>query len=519
MTVPFTPETTSGSPSPRPVLRVAATLGVALFAFASPSRFSAQRPASSLAVHGVTIVDVLRGTLEPGRSILVSDGRITAIADRRTIERLRPRSAVDATGKFVIPGLWDMHVEQGLPLSPSTPLDSNPGFFFPMFLAHGVTGVRDVAGAPELLARWRSDIVRGAVAGPRIVFTGPKVGRERPDSPTFPIESTRDLHLVIDSLRRAGASDAYVLTLPADYYPALEAASRRTGLAFGGLIPLTVSLEQAVAHGQRSIDHFDGILIAASGNERRVRRMFAWSESRPWWARLLWKTRIWTPIANRAIYAIDRRSAEAEERMLAMLARDSVYQVPTLRLLSGLNRAGDSAILMPPEPFGIRVPRNPSGGFASAPVPASHPMARVTAEQRRIIRAMSRAGVPIMAGSDPPNLYAAPGMSLHDELELLVSSGLQPIEALRAATLAPARFLGATDSLGSVAVGKVADLVLLDADPTVSIGNTRRIFAVVARGRYYDRAALDDMVAMARRVAEPIAAYWKAQAQARPGSP
>lgn len=124
---------------------------------------------------------------------------------------------------------------------------------------------------------------------------------------------------------------------------------------------------------------------------------------------------------------------------------------------------------------------------------------------------MHRAGVPILAGSDTPNLYAAPGLSLHDELALLVRAGLSPLDALRSATLRPAEFLGATDTLGTVGVGKVADMVILDADPTVNIAASRQIAYVVARGRVYNRAALDSLRARGVAMAAEIARYWVAK--------
>jgi imidazolonepropionase-like amidohydrolase len=166
---------------------------------------------------------------------------------------------------------------------------------------------------------------------------------------------------------------------------------------------------------------------------------------------------------------------------------------------------------MPPEPLGLRVPRDAWRGFSSEPVEASHVLARAHGLHRRLIAEMASAGVPIMAGSDTPNLQAAPGMSLHDELELLVASGMTSLQALRAATTTPADYLGTRDSLGTVAPGMLADFVLLDADPIERIGNTRRIHAVVSRGRFHDRQALDGMIAQGRVAAAPVAAYWRAR--------
>ena len=112
---------------------------------------------------------------------------------------------------------------------------------------------------------------------------------------------------------------------------------------------------------------------------------------------------------------------------------------------------------------------------------------------------MSKAGVPILAGTDEGNPFCYAGFSLHDELGLLVSAGLSPLEALRAATSGPAKLLGLESSMGSIAGGKVADLVVLDADPLVDIANTKKIRAVVSRGTFYDRAALDRLLEDVKR--------------------
>jgi hypothetical protein len=190
------------------------------------------------------------------------------------------------------------------------------------------------------------------------------------------------------------------------------------------------------------------------------------------------------------------------------MAARGVYHVPTLRLLGVLNRSGDSAVRLPPSPLELRPPARPVDGWPAAPHPAGHPLARTQARLQWSVGAMHRAGVPILAGSDTPNLYAAPGLSLHDELALLVRSGLTPLAALQGATWRVAQYLGATDTLGTVAAGRVADLVVLTADPTLDIGHTRGIEMVMARGTLHDAAALAALRARGTAAAAAIQRYW-----------
>lgn len=462
-----------------------------------------------LALVGGTVIDVRTGTLVASRTVLISGGRISGVVDAR--ERI-PSGVrrINVAGKYLIPGLWDMHVEQALAVWDGAPVDSNASYFFPLFLAHGVTGVRDVAGSLDVLLRWRRQLESGR-PGPRLVFTGLKVGRKRPQSPAFDVPNAASLARVLDSLKRGGASDAYVLSLPPEMYPSLAESSRRLGIGFGGLIPPSMLLADAVRYGHRVVEHMDGLMIAATDDESAVRWRLEVSERQPRWARALWKVGVWPRIEDPAWYALQRRSARAESTTIAMLRAAQVYQIPTIRLLANADRASDAALRIDDPSLLLRPPPPQSLGFYGAPVAADDRGAQTHVALRKLIAAMSRSGVPILAGSDPPNFGGVPGRALHDELVLLVASGMSPIEALRAATVRPAEFMHATDSLGTLAPGKVADVVILDADPLADIANVRRVRGVVARGRYFDRAALDALVQQGRVAAAPIAAYWRAK--------
>lgn len=469
----------------------------------------AESRAEVTALVGATVIDMVSGERRRDHVVVVQGGTIRAVLPRATWRSPRAARIVSVAGKFVIPGLWDMHVEQALPLWDRAPLDSNAAFFHPLFLAYGVTGVRDVAGSMSVVRGWRDAIARGEREGPRIVFTGPKVGMSAvaPGAP-FPLATAADVEATVVALKRGGASSAYLLALDPTLYPALAASLSRHGLPLEGNVPLSTTLRAQARMGQRVVDHMDGILVSSSTDEESVRRTLQLVDTPTWWSRLAWRLGLLTRPEFPSALALEQFSAARAESLFALLAARRVYQVPTLRLHGVLNRSGDSAVRMPPAPLALRGPRRPFNGWPAVPYPADHPLSRTQARLQWSVGAMHRAGVPVLVGSDTPNLYAAPGLSLHDELALLVRSGLTPLEALQSATWRVAEYLGATDSLGTVAPGRVADLVVLSADPTLDIANSRRIEMVMVRGRLYDAAGLAALRARGTRMAQDIEHYW-----------
>lgn len=492
--------------------------GVAVLA-AAPQGVTAQggvagggsgRAADSVtALVGATVIDVARGGRLPDQVVEVLGDRIRAVVPRASWRRPPRTRVVEVKGRFIIPGLWDMHVEEALPLWDRAPVDSNAALFHPLFLAHGVTGVRDVAGDMAVLRRWRDAIERGERPGPRIVFTGPKVGMERvaPGAP-FPVASRGDVDATVSALKSGGASAVYLYALPGPLLDRLATAAGRQGLSLEGNVPLTTTLRRQAQSGQRLVDHLDGVLLSSSTDESAVRRTLRMVEERPWWARAAWKVGLLQRPEYPTALALEHFSAARAESLFVQLAARRVYQVPTLRMLGVLNRSGDSAVRLPPPPLELRAPRRPWRGWPAEPVASSHPLARANARATWSVGAMHRLGVPILAGSDTPNLYAAPGLALHDELTLLVRAGLSPLEALRSATWQAAAYLGATDSLGTVAPGRVGDLLVLSGDPTLDIANTRRIEMVMSRGRLYDARALERWRAQGTAMAREVEVYW-----------
>jgi imidazolonepropionase-like amidohydrolase len=435
----------------------------------------------AIAITGVTVIDVERGRSMGPRTVLVEDGRIVAIVAPRDAHIPASAQRVDGRGRFLIPGLVDMHVHLFNLSSHRPPND----WSFPLYVANGVTGVREMRGdvaSMLLVNRWRKDLDDGELAAPRILAAGIAVYGPSPEDAAHQVDAAAD----------AGADFIKVFSeLPASNWRAAVAAAKARSLPLVGHVPAGVPLLVAAEAGQRSNEHLMQAYEACSSTE----------------AALLENRR---GLVGDALTA---RRDEQETRTLAAfdpntcrnvakaLAATGQVQVPTLVLADEdlLAKSGSPSsdprwrFLRPDER--TRWERFLSGYTAEDAKLATRrwPIAQ------QIVSIMHQAGVPIMAGTDSPMPGVYPGFALHDELELLVESGLSPREALYSATLEPAKFLGMADTRGSVEVGKRADLVLLDADPTKDIHNARRINAVLLDGRLLRRADLDALLDEAAR--------------------
>lgn len=446
--------------------------------------------AQSLAFTDITVIDVEEGTAEPGMTVLVSSDRIAAVGEVGTVEVPPGATVIDGRGKFLIPGLWDMHVHN---------IEDGPtrSVLLPLYVAHGVTGIREMSGQPFNLQH-RAEIVEGKLLGPRMVVGSPLV--DGPNPWTGPgenavvVASAEEARRMVDSLRTRG----YAFIKPYNFlspeaYRALHERGRELGMEIAGHVPMGVSLWEAAALGHRTVEHLMGVELACSSREEELRVAY-----RRQTAEIaadttvkahiaLWNRTEWEPVAS-----VDSEKCRALYRHLAA---HQTWVVPTLVIQRLISYHANPAIQNDPRsrylPDGWWDPKADADWFDP------ERRLRPTYDGRlRTLVDLHRAGVGILAGSD----YWG-GFVLHDELALYVESGLSPLEALRTATLNPARYLGATDSLGTVEAGKMADLVLLDANPLDDIANTQRIRAVVLSGRLFDRDALDALLAEAERAA------------------
>ena len=462
-------------------------------AIAGAQTNSAEKP-QPLVFKNVTIIDVVNGKLKSGMFVLVAGNRIAGIGKKVIV----PKDAkiIDASGKFLLPGLWDMHVHSLRAERVET--------FFPLFIVNGVTGIRDM-GAPlkslSLLKQWRAEIAAGARIGPRIFAAGSTLGGARPQN-TFPAKNENEARHAVRTLRKEGADFIKVYSLlPRALFFAAADEAKKQGITFSGHVPGSVSVLEASDAGQKSMEHLYGMLEACSSDEAEIRKEVEQAgENTDTWA--AWGNIVRTTDRLYGMQELEKTfNAEKCRAVYRRFVKNKTRQCPTLVMRRALAFRNDPAFTS--DPRLKYFPMSESRGWNS---PADTRNANLTAQEiaDRKIRLrkesemtgeMKRAGVELLAGTDLGNPYIYPGFSLHDELELLVEAGLSPLAALQAATINPSRFLGNEMELGTVEQGKLADLVLLDANPLESISNTKKINGVVVNGRFFDRGSLDKMLA------------------------
>lgn len=305
------------------------------------------------------------------------------------------------------------------------------------------------------------------------------------------IHKPRDARRVVDEIKQSGADFVKIYDgIPRDAFFALADEARKQGIPFAGHLPFAIRASEASDAGQGSIEHLAGIAIACSSREQELMKQL-----RP--LRYIENTNL----TAEAVRSFDAAKCQA---LFAEFRRNRTWQVPTLtvhRAFGYMNNShftADPRVAYMSEEVRRRWKSSNDVRFRRWRPPEFELHRGLFRADQQMVGMMFRAGIPLLAGTDAMNPYCLPGFSLHDELSLLVQSGLTPLAALQAATLSPAEFLGRSDELGGIAPGKRADLVLLSADPLADIHNTTQIQAVWLRGKYLDRAALDQLLAAAK---------------------
>lgn len=479
--------------SARVLLATVATFAAHSTAAAQPTSPAVDRPAAAVAITGVTVVDVAGGRRLPGQTVLIGGRRILAVGRRVAI----PPDArvVDGRGRFLIPGLWDMHVHSAASVHRE----------FPLYLALGITGVRNMHSTVDTALGLTNAIKRrlldGTLVGPRFIANGPILdGAGSVHRGALVVRDAEEARRAVDSLARGGADFVKLYDyLPREAFLAAVAAARMHGLPVAAHVPYSLSTREAAEAGLTSLEHMRGLEYDCSPIGDSLRAEVSASVAALAAGRV--KPADVFPVRERALAAAVATRDEARcAAAVAALRRHGTWVVPTLGWGSN-----DGAVIVADSARMRFVPARTRAQWARTveedrTAPEGAWAKRNTAE-RRNVPLLRRAGVPLLAGTDVGDFGLVAGFALHDDLAQLVATGLSPAEALRTATLNPARFLGATDSLGTVASGKLADLVLLDGDPLADIANTRRIRAVVHDGRFLDRSALDALLATAERAA------------------
>jgi cytosine/adenosine deaminase-related metal-dependent hydrolase len=443
--------------------------------------FAQTKPApSQLTIAHVNVVDIRTGRVLPNQAVVIKDGIIVSVSAGRA----HAGAVIDAKGKYLIPGLWDMHVHSAMP-----PVwDEN--IIYPLYVANGVTGVRDMGGDPDLLAQRRRRMNRGELLGPHMLMAGPFLAGGKSTKETIAISTPEEARAAVDTLKQRGVDFIKILSnISREVYYAVAEESAKQKISFVGHVPIAVSVAEASEAGQRSIEHLTGFALACSSQESEIRQKFVDARARRDFAAFI-------PLTQQAIDTYDPAKAAS---LFTLLIRNHTWQVPTQVWTQTDAAIDDSKLLSDPRlkyvPTAVRAGWDPTPRLKDTSVEEMKVNKASATHDLEILKSAHAAGVPILAGSDGPDPFIFPGFSLQDELEWLVKSGFTPAEAIQAATLKPAEFVGKVDQYGVVEPGHAADMVLLEANPLEDIRNTRKIAGVVLGGKYYSRSELDGMLA------------------------
>ncbi len=434
-----------------------------------------------IALTHATVINPGTSSAQANRTVVITGDHITSVSDAAKFQPPKNARVIDATGQYLIPGLWDMHVHSAFG-------DWFPGgrdIILPLFIANGVTGVRDMGGDAPVLFEWRKEITDGKIVGPRMVISGPMLDGYLPNGKLrFPssvaITTPGSAIAAVDLLKTQGVDFIKVQSVIShDAYLAAAAEAHKQGLPIVGHVPDKVRIREVVEAGQKSIEHLMGIFEGCSTEEGK----FIKGEGT---LKLLLTTQ-------------DQQRCDS---LTKLLAQNQTWQVPTLAWQRGGTFLDQRDLKH--QPLDKYVPaywRDVTWHrFTDEMMPdlLRDPLAlrqEYFARNLQMVGALHHAGVPFMAGTDTaPGVYIMPGFSLHDELANFVEAGFTPMESLQTATSNPAKFLRMEASFGSVEPGKVADVVLLRANPLEDIRNTQKINVVIAHGRLFDRGALDQIL-------------------------
>jgi hypothetical protein len=441
----------------------------------------------ALVITHVTVIDVAGGAARNDMNVVVEGERITQIGSSRRVKIPKGARVVDATGKFLIPGLWDMHVHTFF----GTWVPGGRDVTLPLFVANGITGVRDMGSELDLILAARGEIAEGKLLGPRMVVAGPMLDGPKTQFPaSIAVATPEDGRRAVDMLVGRGVDFIKIQSYaPRDAYFAIADECKKKNIVFVGHVPDAIRASEASNAGQKSFEHLIGIFEGSSTVEDELLK---------------------GPKGPGKF--LETYDASREAALIALLAKNQTWQCPTLYWERGqwlvdvidVNKDPDAkyAPVFWREKSWPRFTQSIIKDLDTDPLPVRE---KFVEHELDIVRKLHAAGIPFLAGTDTPaGVDVIPGFSLHLELQRLVDAGFTPLEALQTATINPARFLGRTADLGTVEKGKLADLVLLDANPTEDIRNTRKIAGVILDGRYFSRQDLDALLSQAQAAGQKV---------------
>ena len=432
----------------------------------------------TVVITDVNVVDVRTGEIHPEQTVIIDRGRIVSVGSRK--DTRYPRNApviINGKGFYLIPGLWDMHVHlvfgDWFPLAQEISL--------PLFVANGVTGVRDMGSELATVQAWRNEIEGQRLIGPRIMTSGPMLDGPKPRFPSsIAIATPEDGRRAVDTLKQSGADFIKLQSLlPRDAVFAIADEAKKQEMPFEGHVPDSVRADEMSNAGMRSFEHLIGIFEGSSPLEDAFLKGDK-TETK----------------------FLDSYDPERATVLAAVLAKNQTWQCPTLvwerggNLIDVTDFSKDQRAKFVPAYWKDRTWKSFTKEIeAEFNEDSLETRKKFIDKELEVVQLLHNAGVPFLAGTDtPPGVYIFPGFSLHEELQRFVAAGFSPLEALQTATLNPARFFQMEDQFGTIEKGRWADLVFLDANPLEDIRNTQKVAAVVLNGRYFSKADLQKLL-------------------------
>lgn len=443
---------------------------------------------TDLIIKNVNVIDVVKGEVQASKYVVLKGDKILGIYNKE-VTSSNSTVIVDGSGKYLIPGLWDMH----------THYNWNYKYASPLLLANGITGVREMWGVMDTIKHIRAQISAGTLLAPDVYSAGniidglPPIWPGSvgvPNAEKAAKEAEHQIQQGVDFLK------VYSL-LTKEAYQAIAKKSKEHNVPFAGHVPVSVSMWEAIEANQQSTEHLYGLLEACSSEPKKLSEF----------------TRAEMFGSKRANFLIETFDRTLFDSLANTLAKSNTWLSPTLTVLQSIANLDDTTKAQDPKleylPKFLRQMWNPRNDFRFQ----NSTKDRFEASRKKfqfqlsLMGDLHKAGVKIIAGTDYPNPYCYPGFSLHDELGLMVKGGMPAAAALRTATYNPALFMGKEKTLGQVAVNQLANLVLLDANPLEDISNTKKINAVFLRGKYLNQEALEDLLQLAKEISAKVKGF------------
>lgn len=419
-----------------------AALGAALLALA-PDANAQTTTNDVVAFIGANVIPMDGERILENHTVVVQGGRIAALGPADDVALPDNAVRIDARGKYLVPGIAEMHGH--LP-GGNTPPEVVERILF-LFVANGVTTVRGMQGNPAQL-ELRERIERGELIGPTLYLGSPPLHGNNIRSPEEGAQRAREYHAAGFDLLKVHEG------LSPETYDAIATTARELGIPWGGHVADAVGLEHALEAGQATIDHLDGYLEVAGDDGERIDELARATRAAGAWV-----------VPTMALWEHAFLGAGTLEELRAF---PELRYVPAQWVENWTNQLR-------------RIRSNQSD---------LEDLARTRELRRRLLRALAEAEAGILLGSDAPQIFSVPGFSLHREMQIMAEAGLTPYQILRSGTRDVAAYLGALDEFGTIAVGRRADLILLDANPLDDIANLRRRAGVMIRGHWLPEAEI-----------------------------